>query len=688
MIDVLKPPATARHDHIVHSPHGDRIDPYYWLRDDSRSDPAVIGYLEAENAYLRAAMAHVRPFEDELFTEIVARIRQDDESVPVLDRDYWYVTRYALGAEYPLYLRRADRDGEGFEIILDVNQLAAGCEYCHVGGLEVSPDNRLLTYAQDTIGRRQYTLRIKDLATGELLADEIPNATTDIAWSNDSRSFFYVERHPVTLLDYRVRRHVLGTEPRYDVLVYEERDESFSLGVERSKDQRFILISAESTVSTEWRFLDADRPAGEFEIFLERERDHEYEIEPFGARFLILSNWQAPNFRILEVPIDGPRGQSHWREIVPHDPAGFIHDFDVFREHLVISERSGGLRRLRIRPWNGGGEYVMPTTEPASTALLDDNPAIDTTVLRYTYTSLTTPATTYDFDMLTGEQRLLKRDAVLGDFDPGDYRTEHLWLEARGGASVPVSVVHRDDVPLDGSAPLYVYAYGAYGISIDPTFRSTRLTLLDRGFVYAIAHVRGGQELGRAWYDAGRLEHKMNTFTDFIDVVRGLLARGYGASDKVFAMGGSAGGLLMGVVANLAPALFRGVVAHVPFVDIVTTMLDDSIPLTTLEYDEWGDPAGRRYYDLMLSYSPYDNVVAQDYPAMLVTTGLWDSQVQFWEPAKWVAKLRALKTDRKPLYLRTTMEAGHGGKSGRFEQLREVAEEYAFVLTVLADTPL
>ncbi|HSN70329.1 MAG TPA: S9 family peptidase, partial [Steroidobacteraceae bacterium] len=556
-------------------------------------------------------------------------------------------------------------------------------EYDQSAAFEVRPDNRLLVYAEDTVGRRQYDLRVKDLVTGEQLPDVIANAEADIAWTNDSRGFFYIEKHPQTLLGYRVRYHVLGMDPQFDRLVYEERDEAFTLDVRRSKDDRYILLGADSTVSSEWQYLDASQPLGSFEVFLPRERDHEYDVEPLGNRFVVRSNWQAPNFRLFEVAMDGPRERSAWREIVTHDPEVFIHDFDVFTGHLVLSERAGGLRRIRVHPWDGSGEYEIAANEPAYTALLDANPSVDTPLLRYSYTSMTTPRSIYEYNMRTGEQRLLKRDPVLGSFDPSDYRTEHVWLDVRDGVRVPVSLVHSADTPIDGTAPLYVYGYGSYGISLDPAFSSTRLSLLDRGFVYAVAHVRGGQELGRAWYDAGRLLNKVNTFTDFIDVTRTLVARGYGAPDKVFAMGGSAGGLLMGAVVNLAPELYRGVVAHVPFVDVVTTMLDEDIPLTTLEYDEWGNPNERSYYEYMLGYSPYDNVRAQAYPAMLVTTGLWDSQVQYWEPAKWVAKLRATKTDDRPLYLRTTMEAGHGGRSGRFEQYREVAEEYAFVLQLL-----
>jgi oligopeptidase B len=679
-----RPPVAALRPHPVTSPQGARIDPWYWLRDDTRANPDVIAYLEAENTWFERARSRWRALEDALYDEIVGRIKQDDESVPLLDHDYWYQSRYRAGDEYPLYLRRADRDGAPEEVLLDVERMAQSYDYFQIGAAEVSPDNRLLAYAEDTVGRRQYVLRVRNLETGVLLPDEITNAEPEIAWANDNRSFFYIEKHPETLLGYRVRRHVLGALQQADALAYEEVDETFTLDVRRSKDDRFILISSDSTTTSEWRFVDASSPGANFEIVLPRVRDHEYDVEPLGERFIVRTNRDAPNFRIVELPLEGARDASTWREIVPHDQATFIHDFEVFARHLAVAERAGGLRRLRIHPWEGDGDYEITSDEPAYTALLDSNPQIDTTKLRYTYTSLTTPRSTYEYDMATGAEQLLKRDPVLGDFDPARYTTEFVWIEARDGTRVPVSLVRRTDTAVDGTAPLYVYAYGSYGISTEPAFSSTRLSLLDRGFVYAIAHVRGGQELGRAWYDAGRMLLKRNTFTDFIDVTRSLVQRGYGHPRKVFAMGGSAGGLLVGAIVNIAPELYRGIVAHVPFVDVVTTMLDDSIPLTTLEYDEWGDPRERRYYDYMLSYSPYDNVRAQAYPAMLITTGLWDSQVQYWEPAKWVAKLRATAIGSEPLYLRTTMEAGHGGKSGRFEKYREVAEEYAFVLTLLA----
>lgn len=678
----MPPRATARHHEVV-SVHGRRADPYFWLRDDRRQTPAVLEYLAAENAHRDEFLGPYRSLEESLYAEILARVKQDDSSVPVRDHGYWYWTRYEEGREYPIYLRRRDTAAAPDEIMLDQNVLAAGLEFHQIGGLEVSPDGRLLAYAEDTVGRRQYELRIRDVTSDETRIDRIPNVEPGVAWLDDSRTFLYVEKHPVTLHGFRVRRHVLGTEPAADPIVYEERDDSFTVDVFRSKDDRLVLIGSESTVSSEWRYAAASESEPEFRIVLPRKRDHEYQVDSLAGDLVIRSNWRAPNFRILRVPLEQASDLTCWREVIGHREDIFLHGFEIFRRFLVVSERSGALRKIRVHRWDDGEEHLIASDESAYTALLADNPELDIDVLRYTYTSLTTPLTTFEYDLTRRQQTLLKREPVLGGFDAADYRTDLVWAPARDGSSIPVSLAYRRNVPRDGTAPLYQYAYGSYGISIDPVFSSARLSLLDRGFVYAIAHVRGGQELGRRWYDEGRLLAKMNTFHDFVDVTDYLVRERYAAGDKVFAMGGSAGGLLMGVIANLAPEKYRGIIAHVPFVDVVTTMLDETIPLTTLEYDEWGNPHEQIYYDYMLSYSPYDNVRAQAYPAMLVTTGFWDSQVQYWEPAKWVARLRALKTDRNPLILRVNLEAGHGGKSGRFERYREIAEEYTFVTAVL-----
>jgi oligopeptidase B len=678
-------PIATRRAHSLASPYGVRQDPYYWLRDDSRSDPKVLDHLAAETAYAEAMLAPCQPLIDELYQEMVSRVPQEDASVPVRYRGYWYATRFVTGGEYPIIVRRRDEPGATDGVLLDGNRLAAGHAFHQLGGYDVSPDNRLLAYTEDIVGRRQYRLSIKDIATGELLDDVLENVEAGSVWADDNRTLLYVEKDPITLLGRRVRLHVLGTPQTADRIVYEEQDESFDLTVERSKSERYLLLGSESTTSSEWRYAPADDPSFTFRIVAPRSAGHEYQVEHLEQRFVIRSNLQAPNFRIVEVPVEEASDRSRWRDIVPHDAEVFIHDYEVFRDYLAVSERAGGLRKIRVQAW-GGPEFHLAADDPAYTMWLGLNLELAASRQRYTYSSLTTPATIFEHDMATGERTMMKREVVLGDFDPANYVSEFIWASARDGERIPVSIVYRKGTPLDGSAPLYLYGYGSYGLSMDPAFSSTRLSLLDRGFVHAVAHVRGGQELGRRWYDAGRLRHKWNTFRDFIDVTDHLVDHRYGAHDRIFAAGGSAGGLLMGVIANVAPQKYAGLVAHVPFVDAVTTMLDETIPLTTLEYEEWGNPTQREYYEYMLSYSPYDNVRAQDYPPMLVTTGLWDSQVQYFEPAKWVAKLRAHATNGQALLLHVNMTAGHGGKSGRFEHLHEVAREYGF-LVCLANDP-
>jgi oligopeptidase B len=659
---------------------GTRDDPYFWLRDDERSNAEVRAHLAAENDYADRVLSPVKPLIESLYVEMVGRLKQDDASVPVRDRGFWYQSHYEPGREYPIYTRRRDANGAHTEVLLDCNALAAGHAFFQLGGFEVSPDNRLLAYTVDIVGRRQYRLLIKDLETGTLFADAIDNVEPCVAWTNDNR-VLYVEKDPVTLLGRRVRVHRLATPSAHDVLLYEEHDESFDLVVERSKSDRYLYIGAESTTSSEWRYAAADDAEIRFEVFLPREARHEYEIEHFADDFLVRTNWQAENFRIMAVRIGAERDRAQWRDVIAHDPSVYVHDFEIFKGFLAVSEQSGGLRKLRVRRWSGE-TYHLDADDPAYTMHLGANPEMDSTSLRYTYTSLTTPTTVLAHDTNTRANVVLKREPVLGDFDPARYTSEFIWITARDGERVPVSIVYRKDTPLDGSAPLFQYGYGSYGICVDPSFSSARLSLLDRGFVYAIAHIRGGQELGRRWYNAGRLLNKWNTFHDFIDVTDHLVARKYADPKLVFASGGSAGGLLVGAVANTVPEKYAGIVANVPFVDVVTTMLDESIPLTTLEYDEWGNPNDQRFYEYMLSYSPYDNVKRQGYPPMLVTTGYWDSQVQYFEPAKWVARLRELKTDRNVILLHTNLEAGHGGKSGRYEHLHEIAREYAFVISL------
>jgi oligopeptidase B len=674
------PPLAEARPHAVVSPCGTRADDFYWLRDDARADPEVIAYLQAENAYVSAMLAPVKPLEDRLYDEIVARIRQDDSSVPYRKRGYWYYTRYEEGREYPLYARRQGSLGAPEQVMLDGNALATGSEFFEVGSMAIAPGERLLAYTEDRVGRRQYTLRFKDLDSGELLPDVIRQVDPGVVWAADGRTVLYVEKHPETLLPYRVRSHALGTPVSADPLIYELADPSLYLSVDHSKDDRYLLIVGAGHDATEVRYASSADPDLEFRLMLAREDGHEYFPEHFEGRWIIRSNWQAPNFRIVEVPLGSEGDRGAWRDLIAHRENASIEDFSVFRLFMAVNERSGGLLRVRIQPWSEAAATYIASDEPAFVAQLGANLELDTDLVRYTYTSLTTPRSTYDYDVRSGGRVLLKREPVLGGFDPAHYATEQRWAESRDGTRVPVSIVYRRGFKPDGTAPLLQYGYGAYGLSMDPEFSSPRLSLLDRGFVFAIAHVRGGQEMGRNWYDGGKLLNKWNSFNDFIDVTRFLVAEGYADPRRVFAAGGSAGGLLMGVIANAAPDVYSGIVTHVPFVDVVTTMLDDGLPLTTLEYVEWGDPRREPFYGYMLSYSPYDNVKAQDYPAMLVVTGLWDSQVQYFEPAKWVAKLRRLKTDGNPLLLRTHMEAGHGGKSGRFQRYREAAEQYVFLL--------
>ena len=683
-----KAPVAAVKPHRLISPHGVRTDPYYWLRDDERTNPEVLAYLKEENAFRERSMAGSKPLENALYAEIYARLKQDDSTVPYRKNGYWYSTRFEPGKEHPIFVRRKislkapEADETPEEILLDANLHAVGHGYYRVEAMEISPDSGWLAYCEDTVGRRQFTLRFKNLDSGEILTDAIADVEPDLAWANDNRTLLYVEKDPETLLGLYIKKHVLGEDPKQDQLVFEQTDRSFYTGVSKSKSEAFIFIHMESTLSSEWRYARADDPQLKFEVFLPHEPDHEYDIEHLGEAFIVRSNWQARNFRLSRAPIGG-HSRSDWIDVVAHRDDTYIEDFEVFDEFLAVSVRSGGQRKICIHPLTGAAEFFIASDEAAYSTSISVNPELNTQIVRYAYSSLTTPTTLYDYDVRTREQVLLKRDPVVGSFDPKDYATEFFMAPARDGAEIPVSLVYRKGFARNGSAPLLQYGYGAYGISMDPGFSSSRLSLLDRGFVYAIAHVRGGQEMGRAWYDAGRKLQKKNSFNDFLDVTHALVKRGYAAKDKVFAMGGSAGGLLMGAIANMGAGDYRGIVAQVPFVDVVTTMQDESIPLTTNEYDEWGDPEDREYYDYMLSYSPYDNVSGKAYPAMLITTGLWDSQVQYYEPAKWVAKLRALKSDANRLLLHVEMEAGHGGKSGRFQRFKEIAMEYAFLLAEL-----
>jgi len=675
------PPRAEQRPFTVTSPFGNREDPWYWLRDDKRTDKDMLAYLEAENAYTAAIMAPRRAAQEKLYNEIIGRLKQDDASVPQRKNGYWYYTRYETGKQYPIYARRKGSMDAAEQIIIDGNASSVGHAFYQVANYEVSPDGRWVAIAEDTVGRRQYDIRIKDMQSGQFLPATLTNAEASLAWGNDNATLFYIRKDPQTLLGNQVYRHQRGTSTETDLLVYTQEDESFYMGLGKSKSDRFIYIVSQSTVSSEYLYADANDPQFTFKVALPRERDHEYQLEDVGDRFIIRSNWKARNFRIVEAPIATVQDRASWRDVIAHREDAFIDSFEAFDGFLAVSERSGGLQKLRVRSWDGARNFLMDAADAAYTMAIGNNTEQQSTLLRYVYTSPTTPSTTYDYDVRTGQRTLLKQEPVLGDFDSRNYVAEFRFVPARDGARVPVTLLYRKGTRLDGTAPLYQYAYGSYGFSTDPTFRTTVLSLVDRGFVYAIAHIRGGQEMGRLWYDQGRLQNKMNSFNDFIDVTRHLVKDKVADPARVFAMGGSAGGLLMGGIANMAPELYKGIVSHVPFVDVVTTMLDESIPLTTNEFDEWGNPASNKAtYDYLLAYSPYDQVKAQRYPAMLVTSGLWDSQVQYWEPTKWVARLRTLKTDNNPLLLRTNMEAGHGGKSGRFERYQEVAEEYAFIL--------
>lgn len=674
---VKEPPKALRMDKELVC-HGDvRVDEYYWLR--KRDDPRVRAYLEAENAHTDAMMAPTRGLRGALFEEIKGRIKEDDSTVPYRLGNYFYYRREEAGRQYSIYCRKKGSLDAPEEVILDVNEVAGGHDFCHVPRVAVSYGEDLIAYPVDTVGRRIFTIRFKDLATGETLADEIPSVTATLAWANDNRTVFYAKQDPVTLRVYRIYRHVLGSAAGDDVLVYEEQDPTFMCFVHRTRSKRYLLITSHQTVTTECRVLEADKPGGSFRVLVPRERGHEYTVDHFDGHFYIRTNDGAKNFRLVRMGVEST-GRESWEEVVAHRDDVYLEDFDVFRDHLVLSERHEGLMRVRIHRFSDGEEHEIAFDEPAYTVHTADNYDFETDVVRFRYTSLATPISTYDYDMTKRLKVLRKRDEILGGFERDRYRTERIWARAEDGVAIPMTLVYRKDRRLAGGNPLLLYGYGAYGSSRDPVFSSARLSLLDRGFVYGIAHVRGGQELGRAWYEGGKIFQKMNSFTDFIACGEHLVETGWADSERLYAEGGSAGGLLVGAVMNLRSDLFKGVIAKVPFVDVLTTMLDESMPLTTAEYDEWGDPRKKDAYDYIRSYSPYDNLEAKDYPHLLVTTGLQDSQVQYWEPAKWVARLRTLKTDDHRLLLKTDLGAGHGGPTGRYDRYREVAFDFAFLL--------
>ena len=658
--------------------HGDtRIDNYFWLNDRENQD--VLDYLKDENDYYEAQTAHTKTFEADLFEEMKSRIKEDDTSVPYKYNGYWYVVKYQKGKDYPIYTRKKERLDADEELLFDCNTMAEGHSYFRLVGLSVSPDNTMVTFGVDTTGRRQYQLKIKNLLTNELLPDLIQNTTGSSTWANDNKTIFYAQKDEQTLRSDRIYKHRIGDIE--DQLVFEELDETFGVAVYKSKSRKYIIIASFSTLTNEFQFIKADEPDADFRMFQKRVRGLEYSISHFEDHFYILTNKDgAQNFKLMKTP-ESATGLEHWTEVIGHREEVLLEDIDIFKEYLVISERSNGLNHIRVRRWDGQSDYFISFESDTYTAGTGTNVDFDTHILRYSYNSLTTPSSVIDFDMRTRTKTVMKEQEVLGGaFDKENYESRRIWATAEDGVLIPMSMVYRKGVNFDGSAPVLQYAYGSYGSTIDPYFSTIRLSLLDRGFIYVIAHVRGGEYLGRNWYEDGKLFKKKNTFTDFITCSKYLIEHNYTSPEHLYAMGGSAGGLLMGVILNEAPELYNGVIAAVPFVDVVTTMLDDSIPLTTGEYDEWGNPNEEAYYGYMKSYSPYDNVKQQKYPHVLVTTGLHDSQVQYWEPAKWVAKLRTYKQDTNKLFLVTNMDAGHGGASGRFEALKEDAQEYAFLL--------
>ena len=672
--------------------HGyDRVDNYHWMRltdkqklakDPDAQTQKVLDNLKAENDYKEVKLKQTEKFQETLFDEIVGRIKKDDESVPYLDNGFWYYTRYEKDKEYPIHCRKKESLDNAEEIMIDVNEWAEGHDYYSLRGLSVSPDNKYLAFSVDTLSRRIYTIMVKDLQTGEILADEIKGTEGGTSWAMDSQTFFYTVKNEVTLLSEHIDRHKLGTLQSKDVRVYTEKDNTFYIGVYRSKSDKYMIIYNGHTLVNEYHILEANNPEGEFRSFSPREEVHEYSIEHYKDKFYIVTNWDATNFRLMQTP-DSATAKENWTEVIAHREDVLLSDIEVFTNHMVISERKDGLRQLRVIDQRSEKEHYMGFGEAIYSAFATTNPSFDTNILRYGFSSMKTPYSTLDYNMDTRESTLLKQTEVVGGHNPDDYVTERLFVPARDGKMIPISIVYKKGFKKNGKGNVLQYAYGSYGATMDPTFSSTRLSLLDRGFAFAIAHIRGSQTYGRPWYEDGKMFNKMNTFTDYIDCSKYLIQENFTSADHLFAMGGSAGGLLMGAIVNLAPQLYRGVVAAVPFVDVINTMMDETIPLTSNEWDEWGDPRIKGEYDYMMTYSPYDNVEAKDYPNMLVTTGYFDSQVQYWEPQKWVAKLRDMKTDDNILLMHVNMEAGHGGKSGRFRRYREVALEYAFMFDLV-----
>ena len=673
-IAIKKPQLLEIHGH-------QRQDPYYWMND--RENQEVIDYLNAENAYLTEVMKPTEELQNQLFEEMKGRIKEQDESVPYFKSGYFWYTRYEKGSEYPIFCRKLGSLEALEEIILDVNTLAIGKSYFQVAQAATSTNQKILAFAADEVGRRIYTIHFKNLETQEILEDQIPEVTGNFVWAADQASIFYSKQDPETLRSFQIYKHLLGSPSSTDQLIYEELDEEFSCVVHKTKSEKFILIHSESTISSEIRFVPADQPSAPLQMLQARIPHLEYAADHFGDYFYIRTNDRAQNFKLVKAPLANP-SKENWIEVIPHRPETLFEDFDLFSKFLVTQERSNGLTQIHIQPWEAEGEaegHSLAFEDETYTAYVGTNPEFDTNLLRFVYNSLVSPSSVYDYDMVTRQKTLLKQQEVVGGHEPSDYHSERIWAKAADGVLVPISLVYQKSTfSKSGKNPVLLYAYGSYGYSMDAYFSSNRLSLLQRGFVFAIAHIRGGEDLGRAWYEDGKLLKKKNTFTDFIACAEHLVQQEYTSPAHLYAMGGSAGGLLMGAVINMRPDIFNGVIANVPFVDVVTTMLDESIPLTTGEFQEWGNPKEKEFYEYMLSYSPYDNVMAQNYPHLLVTSGLHDSQVQYWEPTKWVAKLRDQKTDPHTLLLFTNMEAGHGGASGRFNPLKEIALEYVFLL--------
>ena len=666
------------------------IDNYDWMRlsdsqkESKKSDAQtldVLNYLNAENDFLEKEMSGTESFQNDLFDEFVARIEQNDESVPVSYNGYTYYTKYKEGEDYSIHYRKKNNDSSEEEIILNLPEMAKGSSYFALGDKSISESNNLMAYSVDLLSRRDYTIHIKDLRTGEILADKIQNTTGRITWANDNKTLFYTKKDKVTLRSYQIYRHIIGTDPSEDVLVFEEDDETFGCFIYKTKSRKYLMIGSYQTLSSEYRFLDANDPLGDWQVIQPRENNLEYSVSHFEDKFYIKTNWEAKNFRLMQTSIYST-SKNYWQEVIPHRKDVLLRSIDVFKNYLVVNERNEGLRKTRVINWQDNSEYYITFNDPSYSLYSSSNLEFDTDLFRFVYTSLTTPRSVYDFNMVSKERTLLKQKQVLGgDFDSDNYVSERIFANSRDGKTqIPISLVYRKGLQKNGANPLLLNGYGSYGSSSDPYFSSVRLSLLDRGFTYAIAHVRGGQEMGRDWYEDGKLLKKKNTFYDFIDCAKHLIDTKFTSSEHIYATGGSAGGLLMGAVINMEPELFNGVIAGVPFVDVINTMWDESIPLTTGEFDEWGNPKEKEYYDYMKSYSPYDNIENINYPNLLITTGYWDSQVQYWEPAKWIAKIRDIRANDNLLLMHCNMDVGHGGSSGRFESLKEIALEYAFLL--------